>query len=322
MDMKVVALAGGVGGAKLVDGLARILKADNFTVVVNTGDDFDHLGLRICPDMDTVCYTLAGIANPDTGWGRIDETWNALASLDELGGPNWFRIGDRDLGTHLERTRLLAKGYSLSEVTANFCRSWGIKPNVLPMSNNPVPTRVFTDQGEMAFQEYFVQHACQPRVSGFAFTGVETAQPAPGVVESIREAELLVICPSNPWVSIDPILAVPGIKEAILTDSKLNQVIAVSPIIGGQAVKGPAAKMFQELGLQPSALSIAKHYGTQLSSGLLTAFVFDEHDAEQDSKIVGLGFETLVTNTLMKSPDDRIHLAGEVITFGGRLNGG
>lgn len=313
--MKTVAFAGGVGGAKLVDGLARILPAHNLTVVVNTGDDFDHLGLRICPDLDTVCYTLAGLANPRTGWGRLDETWNAFASLDEIGGPTWFHLGDRDLGTHLERTRLLAEGCSLSEVTARFCRRWGVTPPVLPMSDELVPTRVHTDQGEMAFQEYFVRHACQPRVSGFTFVGIETAQPAPGVVESIWEADLLIICPSNPWVSIDPILAVPGIKEAIHGNSSLQRVIAVSPIIGGQAVKGPAAKMYQELGLQPSALRVAQHYGARTSTGLLTGFVFDEQDAEQEVEIAGMGLRTLVTNTLMKSTTDRINLAQQVIAF-------
>lgn len=313
--MKVVALAGGVGGAKLVDGLARVLEANKFTVIINTGDDFDHLGLRICPDLDTVCYTLAGIANVQTGWGRSDETWNAFNSLDQLGGPIWFRLGDRDLGTHLERTRLLAEGHSLSEVIARFCRRWGIAPLVLPMSDELVPTYVHTDQGEMAFQEYFVRHACHPRVSGFTFVGIETARPAPGVVESIREADCLVICPSNPWVSIDPILAVPGIKEAILSSKNLQRVIAVSPIISGQAVKGPAAKMYRELGLQPSALSVAQHYGAQSNAGLLTGFVFDEQDLEQEIQISGLGLHTLVTNTLMRSTEDRINLAEQVVAF-------
>jgi LPPG:FO 2-phospho-L-lactate transferase len=320
--MKVVALAGGVGGAKLADGLAQILEADNFKVIVNTGDDFDHFGLRICPDLDTVCYTLAGLANLDTGWGRKNETWNAFESMDDLGGPTWFRLGDRDLGTHLERTRLLAEGSSLSEVTARFCHSWGIKSSVLPMSDAHIPTRVYTDQGDMAFQEYFVQYACQPQVSGFAFIGIETAQPAPGVIDSIREADILVICPSNPWVSIDPILAVPGIKEAIYSESNRLRVIAVSPIISGQAVKGPAAKMYHELGLQPSALNVAKHYGARSNAGLLTGFVFDEQDVDQDAEIAGLGITTLVTHTLMRSKADRIRLAGEVVAFGRSLTGG
>lgn len=321
-EMKVVALAGGVGGAKLVDGLAQILASDTLKVIVNTGDDFDHFGLRICPDLDTVCYTLAGIANPRTGWGRINETWNALESMEELGGPTWFRLGDRDLGTHLERTRLLAEGSSLSEVTAHFCRSWGIKFTVLPMSNSHIPTQVYTDRGKMAFQEYFVKYACQPQVSGFAFIGVETAQPAPGVIDSIRDADILVICPSNPWVSIDPILAVQGIKEAICPDSNRPDVIAVSPIIGGQAVKGPAAKMYRELGLQPSALNVANHYGARANGGLLTGFVFDEQDGDQESEISGIGIRTLVTKTLMRSKADRIRLAGEVIAFAGSLSGG
>ena len=312
--MKVVALAGGVGGAKLADGLAQILPPKNLTVIVNTGDDFEHFGLKICPDLDTVCYTLAGMANPVTGWGLAGETWNALEAIGILGGPGWFRLGDRDLGTHLERTRRLRAGQTLSQITCDFCRAWGVKPTVLPMSNDPVPTIVQTDEGELAFQEYFVRRQCHPRVRGFHFEGVQRAHAAPGMLGAIEEADLIVICPSNPWVSVDPILAIPGVREALtLSRSPLGKgkrIVAVSPIIAGQAVKGPAAKMYAELGVEPSALAVARHYG-----GLLEGFVFDKQDTESQDAVRALGIRPFVTDTLMKTPADRRRLAGEVLTF-------
>jgi LPPG:FO 2-phospho-L-lactate transferase len=309
--IKIVALAGGVGGAKLVDGLAGCLPPEALTVVVNSGDDFQHLGLYICPDLDTVCYTLGGIANPETGWGRADETWNAIGSLSALGGPDWFRLGDRDLGTHLERTRRLRAGEPLSRVTRDFCRSWNISCAVLPASDDPVPTRVSTDEGEMPFQEYFVHRRCQPQVTGFHFDGVDQARPAPGVLEALHAADLVVLCPSNPWVSIDPILAIHGIKDAVSS----RPVLAVSPIIGGQAVKGPAAKMYRELGIDPSAFSVARHYAS-----FLTGIVIDRVDDAQASGINALGIDTLVTDTLMKSRADRLRLASEVIRFADTLH--
>jgi LPPG:FO 2-phospho-L-lactate transferase len=313
--MNVVALAGGVGGAKLADGLARNLQAGSLTVIVNSGDDFDHLGLRVCPDLDTICYTLAGLANPDTGWGRAGETWHAMDSLKQLGGPTWFRLGDHDLGTHLERTRLLAEGLTLSQVTESFCERWGIKHRILPMSNDRTPTIVHTDVGQLAFQDYFVNQKCQPQVIGFQFNNIESAQPAPGVLESLIDANVLIICPSNPWVSIDPILSVPGIKETILDRLNRLLVIAVSPIIAGAAVKGPAAKMYSELGIDPSALNVARHYGSQKNGGLLTGYVFDVLDRDQENDIEALGLSTLMTNTVMKFDADRIKLAKEVLRF-------
>ena len=305
--MRVLALAGGVGGAKLVDGLAQNLPPSDLVVVVNTGDDFEHLGLRICPDLDTVCYTLAGFANPDTGWGRSDESWNALESWVQLGGPDWFRLGDRDLGTHLDRTRRLRAGEPLHEVTANFCAAWGIGYQVLPMSNDPIPTRVLTGDGELAFQEYFVRLRCQPVVRGFRFEGGDAASPAPGVLAAIRTADLVVICPSNPWVSIDPILAVPGIRPALLE----KPTLAVSPIIGGETVKGPAAKMYAELGFEPSAYTVSKHY-----AGLIDGFVLDQIDRDQENAIQGMEIQTLATDTWMKTIADRFRLAQEVLDFG------
>ena len=206
--MKIVALAGGVGGAKLAHGLAQILPPEDLTVIVNTGDDFEHYGLYISPDLDTVCYTLAGLANPKTGWGRKNETWQAIENAKVLGGPDWFNLGDQDLGTHLERTRRMKAGQTLSQITRDFCKAWGIGPTVLPMSDQPVRTIVETDEGELAFQEYFVHRRCEPKVKGFRFEGIDTAEAAPGALEAIEAADAVVICPSNPWVSIDPILAV------------------------------------------------------------------------------------------------------------------
>lgn len=304
--MKVVALAGGVGGAKLVDGLAQVLNPGELTVIVNTGDDFEHCGLYICPDLDTVCYTLAGIANPTTGWGRADETWNAMEALATLGGPTWFRLGDRDLGLHLERTRRLSRGVRLSEITADFCRAWEIRVRILPMSDERVPTRVFTDEGEMAFQEYFVHRQCHPKVNGFYFENVEHSHPAPGAIEELQSADLVVICPSNPWVSLDPILAIPGIRSVI--NERL--VVAVSPIVGGKAIKGPAAKMYMELGLQPSAYSVGKHY-----NDILDGLVIDNLDVGLAGAIEDLGIRPLATNTIMKNRQDRRRLAREVLTF-------
>jgi LPPG:FO 2-phospho-L-lactate transferase len=327
--MKVVALAGGVGGARLADGLAQALAPADLTVVVNTGDDFEHLGLRICPDLDTVCYTLAGMANPVTGWGRQAETWQAFENLVQLGGPDWFHLGDADLGTHLERSRRLREGQSLSEIMRDFCRAWGVGPTVLPMSDAPVSTEVLTVEGVLPFQEYFVRKQCQPRVTGFRFVGVETARPAPGVCEALRLANLIVICPSNPWVSIDPILAVPGLRAALnegLADTQLlvgrdqskksgrGICLAVSPIIAGQTVKGPAAKMYAELGFQPSALAVARHYGR-----LLHGYVLDQVDRDLTQEIESSGIHVLATDILMRTRADRLRLAKEVLAFGSEL---
>ena len=300
--MKIVALAGGVGGAKFVHGLAQILPPEDLTVIVNTGDDFDHYELYICPDLDTICYTLAGLANPETGWGRANETWHVIENASRLGGPAWFRLGDQDLGTHLERTRRLKEGATLSQFTRDFCKAWGIEQTILPMSDQPVRTIVETEEGDLAFQEYFVQRRCEPRVTGFRFEGAQIAEPAPGTREAIQSTDAVIICPSNPWVSIDPILRV--IKNVE------KPVVAISPIIGGQTVKGPAAKMYRELGIEPSALAVARHY-----CDLATAFVFDQVDHELESEIRRLGMNTLVTNTLMTSHDNRKRLAADVLNF-------
>jgi LPPG:FO 2-phospho-L-lactate transferase len=310
MDMKnklkIVALAGGVGGAKLAYGLAQILPAEDLTIIVNTGDDFEHYGLYICPDLDTVCYTLAGLANPETGWGRVNETWNAFENAFRLGGPSWFNLGDQDLGTHLERTRRLQEGQCLTEITRDFCKVWGIQHSVLPMSDSPVRTIIETEEGDLPFQEYFVHRRCEPRVRGFRFEGADKAEPAYGALEAIQSADAVVICPSNPWVSIDPILRVlPKIEKP---------VFAISPIIGGETVKGPAAKMYRELGIEPSALAVARHY-----RDLLSGFVLDEADKQLEGEIMGLSIKTAVTKTLMRSHDDRVRLAQDLLGFIGNI---
>jgi LPPG:FO 2-phospho-L-lactate transferase len=301
--LKIVALAGGVGGAKLAHGLAMNLPPENLTVIVNTGDDFEHYGLYICPDLDTVCYTLAGLANSETGWGRVDETWNAINNASRLGGPGWFNLGDQDLGTHLERTRRLKEGHCLSDITRDFCKAWGIQHTVLPMSDQKVRTIVNTEQGELPFQEYFVLRRCEPKVKGFRFEGAEEAGPAPGIREAIQAADAIIICPSNPWVSIDPILS-------ILSPLPSVRAFAVSPIIGGETVKGPAAKIYRELGIVPSALAVADHY-----RGLVKGFVMDTIDKNLQGGIRERGMQILVTNSLMKSHDDRSRLAQELLEF-------
>lgn len=304
--MRVTALAGGVGGAKLAHGLYQTLQPNELTVIANTGDDFEHLGLYISPDVDTLCYTLGGLVNSETGWGLKDESWNTLEAISALGGPDWFRLGDRDLATHLERTRRMAQGQAHSEITAAFCALWGVEASILPMSDQPVRTLVETEQGWMGFQEYFVRHRFQPRVKGFSFSGIEKARPAPGVLDAIAESDFVVFCPSNPWVSIDPILDVPGIRESLIP----KPIMALSPVIGGRVVKGPAAKMFTELGIEPSALAVAEHY-----TGLVNALMIDAADKGQKPAIEALGIMTLVSDILMRDNEDRQRLATEVIAL-------
>jgi LPPG:FO 2-phospho-L-lactate transferase len=309
--MRVIALSGGIGGAKLALGLYRLLPPDSLTVVCNTGDDFEHLGLSISPDLDTVTYTLAGIANPETGWGRAGETWTFMAALAALGGETWFRLGDADLATHIERTRRLAAGECLSAITDDFCPRLGVRARVVPMCDEPVRTMVCTEEGLLPFQRYFVERRCEPKVSGFEFRGAGAAQPTPALAEALGgdQLEVVVICPSNPFISIDPILAVPGMRAA-LTACRAP-VVAVSPIIGGRAVKGPTAKMMAELGLPTSARTVARHY-----DGLIDGFVLDETDGAETEAI---DVPCLATRTLMTSEDDKRTLATEVLAFARRL---
>ncbi|MBG0788115.1 MAG: 2-phospho-L-lactate transferase, partial [Anaerolineaceae bacterium] len=288
--------------------LAQLLGPESLSVIVNTGDDFEYLGLQISPDLDTVCYTLAGLANPTTGWGLQDETWTTFDALAALGGLAWFHLGDKDLATHFYRTEALKQGKRLSQITHELCTRWGVTHPVYPMSDDPVRTIVKTKAGEsLGFQEYFVHQACQPEVTGFEFDGADTAQPVPAALAAIEAADLVILAPSNPWVSIAPILEVPGYLDLI----KEKPVIAVSPIIGGKALKGPAAKMYAELGFDPSASAVADHY-----RDFLTGFVFDTIDAAELEKIQRWRIIPVVTDIIMKDRPDRSRLANEVLAFG------
>jgi LPPG:FO 2-phospho-L-lactate transferase len=298
----VVLLVGGVGGAKLALGLSKVLPPQALTIIVNTSDDFEHLGLYISPDLDTVMYTLADLANPDTGWGVDDDTFRAMEMVTRYGGPDWFRLGDRDLGTNLLRTTMLRDGNTLTVVTRHLCTALGIRHAVLPMSDQPVRTWLDTDRGELAFQEYFVRERWQPVVSRIRFVGAEEAYPAEGVIDALQSATLIVFGPSNPLLSIDPILAVPGIRAHIA--GSRAPCVAVSPIIGGQAVKGPAAKLLAELGMDVSPLGIAKYY-----EDLLKGIILDEADRLLCKEIEALGIRASAQQILMKTLPDKIRLA-------------
>jgi LPPG:FO 2-phospho-L-lactate transferase len=306
----VLALSGGIGGAKLALGLYRILPPGALTVVANTGDDFEHLGLVISPDIDTLLYTLAGLDNPELGWGRRDETWTFMAALGSLGGETWFNLGDGDLATHVERTRRLAAGESLSQITDDFRRRLGISARLLPMTDVRVRTRLRTAEGWLDFQDYFVRQRCAPVLREIAFAGADEAQPQPTFLAALADNNLraVVICPSNPFISIDPILSLPGICEALRACAA--PVVAVSPIIGGKAVKGPTAKMMAELGLPVDAAAVARHYGD-----ILDLYVADETDA---AEVRGLGVPVILARTLMLSLEDREALARVVLEAAGR----
>ena len=308
--MNVLALSGGIGGAKLALGLYRILPPGALTVVANTGDDFEHLGLAISPDIDTLLYTLAGLDNPELGWGRRDETWTFMAALERLGGETWFNLGDSDLATHVERTRRLAAGESLSQITDDFRRRLGISARLVPMSDDRVRTRLRTDEGWLDFQDYFVRQHCAPVVREIAFAGTDEARPQPAFLAALADKDLraVVICPSNPFISIDPILSLPGVREALRACTA--PVIAVSPIIGGKAVKGPTAKMMAELGLPVDAAAVARHYGD-----ILDLYVVDETDT---AKVRGLDVPVIFARTLMLSLEDREALARVVLEAAGR----
>jgi LPPG:FO 2-phospho-L-lactate transferase len=299
----IVALSGGIGGAKLVLGLSRVLPADQLLVVANIGDDFEHLGLAISPDLDTLMYTLAGLDNPDLGWGRRDETWSFMAALAALGGETWFRLGDRDLALHVERTRRLRAGDSLTAITADFCRRLNVGPRLLPASDDPVRTYVSTEAGWLGFQDWFVRQRAMPAARDLRFEGAGRARAHHDVLTGLERAEVVVICPSNPFISIDPILAIPGIRQTLLETGA--PVVAVSPIIGGRAVKGPTAKMMGEFGLAVSARAVAEHYGE-----LLDLYIADEKDA---GTLTGLSPRVILAQTLMTTPSEKEALARVVL---------
>ena len=303
-NLKVVCLAGGVGGAKLADGLAQILPPENYTIIGNTGDDFVHLGLTVCPDLDTVMYTLSNLASKERGWGLEGETWTTIGRVKELGGPSWFNLGDLDLATHLTRSHMLANGATLTDATAHLCEQVGIKACLLPMSDQSVPTLIETDEGVLGFQEWFVQKRWQPTVKNVCLP--DNARATPQVVAALNKADVVLIAPSNPFVSVDPILNCYPLRP-ILEDTK-NVVIAISPIIGTKAVKGPAAKMMNDWGMGASATAVAQYYGD-----LLSGFVYDVHDSNAPA-----GWGMIGMDTLMVTRDDRIRLAESVLQFAER----
>lgn len=311
--LRVLALAGGVGGAKLASGLSHVLK-DRLTVLVNTGDDFEHVGLHVAPDVDTVMYTLGGIANPHTGWGIAGETWEFFAQLQKLGGPTWFMLGDRDLATHVLRTERMRRGETLTAITADLCKALGIHARVLPMTDDRVRTRVHSGDQVLDFQHYFVREKCAMPVSRLTFDGVEQARFNAALHELEQGAGPLavIICPSNPYLSIDPILSLPGLHDWLKRVPAVR--LAVSPIVGGQAIKGPAAKIMQELGINPSAQSVAKHY-----CGLVDGFVFDRVDQHLAGPIAAVKMHALATQTIMRDAEDRVALARDCIAFAERL---
>jgi len=311
----ILALAGGVGGAKLAHGLARILSPHELIIAVNTGDDFDHLGLHISPDLDSVMYKLAGLNDTDRGWGLADESWHFMEALARLGGSTWFNLGDRDLATHVERTRRLAAGETLSDVTAALCDALAIEHTIVPMTDSTVRTMVISEAGTIPFQDYFVRLGCRPVVTGFRFAGSEDARPSPLFIEALKSDNLsaIVICPSNPYVSIDPILSLAGVVASV--DARTVPLVAVSPIVGGGAIKGPAAKMMTELGLQPSAASIAKHYVSRLDG-----LVIDAADEALAPEIEAMGISVCVAQTVMRTADDERSLAREVLRFATALD--
>lgn len=303
----VVVLTGGVGGAKLVLGLMQVVPPTSITAIVNTGDDFRHLGLAVSPDLDTLLYTLAGKSNQELGWGRAGETWNFMAAVKELGGEDWFNLGDGDLALHVLRTQALAAGEPLSAVTARFATTWGVGVAMLPMSDDPVATHLTTDEGELPFQRYFVERRCTPVVSRIRFEGAAAARPGPGVIEAIAAADAILIAPSNPYLSVDPILAVPGISAALA--GAAAPVVAVSPIVDGKAVKGPTAKLMGELGIEVSSAAIARHY-----AGIIDGLLIDGRDAAD-----GLAIPHRATDTLMTTLEDRARVAREALALAKEL---
>ena len=309
-----LALAGGVGGAKLARGLCALLAPEDLCVAVNTGDDFVHCGLRICPDLDTVMYTLSGRGNPNTGWGLAHESWRTFGALDRLGGPSWFRLGDEDIATHMRRTQLLAEGASLSQATRMLCHAFGIAHSIVPMTEHAAPTVVHTEEGRLAFQDYFVRRRCEPAVRSIDYSAALHAAPSPALWKALHSPDLraVIVCPSNPYLSIEPILSLPGVRAAL--EAASVPVIVVSPIIGGDAVKGPAAKIMRELGVDSSALEIAKFYA-KLADGIS----IDDRDALLAPAIESLGMRTHVGPTLMKDWQGQMRLAQSVLDFASSL---
>jgi LPPG:FO 2-phospho-L-lactate transferase len=304
--MKITALAGGIGASKFLVGLASVMPPEDITIIANTGDDIELFGLRICPDIDTVTYTLAGVVNEQTGWGLNGDTFECLRWLERYGEASWFNLGDRDLATHIFRTNQLHGGHSLAEITETIRRALGVRSTILPMTDAHTPTRVVTDEGEMHFQEYFVRRKCEPRVREIRFENIQSAKPAGGVLNSILEADSVVVCPSNPFISIGPILAVPGLRDALRNTRA--PVVAITPIIGGRALKGPAADMLRDLGHEVSARGVAELY-----RDFIDAFIVDETDAAISEDIRSLGVQVFSTDTVMNTLEDKRRVAEQVL---------
>lgn len=310
--IKVLALSGGVGGAKLALGLSRRVEPGELAILVNTGDDFEHLGLRICPDLDTVLYTLAGVVHPEQGWGRADESFGFMDELRRQGGPDWFLLGDRDLVLHVERTRRLAEGERLTQIMSEFASRFGVASRLLPMSDAPISTLLETDAGALEFQHYFVRLRSIPKVQKLHYAGAAQARPTDEVLDLLRSRSLeaIIVCPSNPYLSIDPILAVPGLRMALR--AARVPIVAVSPLIAGRAIKGPTTKIMNELGIAADALAIARHY-----SGLIDGLLVDEIDANAETlrALAQTGIRVGVTRTLMKTLDDRERVADAALAL-------
>lgn len=306
--MRIVALAGGVGASKLLLGFYRVMPSEDLTVIVNTGDDIELHGLAISPDLDIVTYTLANVVNPETGWGIQGDTFHALRTLGQYGRESWFNLGDVDLATHIHRTALLRSGQTLSQVTDSIRRAFQVGSRILPMSDQPVRTIIASDQGVHHFQEYLVKLRAEPVVEKILFDGIAEAMPAPGVLQSLDDAERIVICPSNPLISIGPILAVPGVRDALERNSA--KVVAISPIVGGRSLKGPSDRMLAQLGMEVSALGVARLY-----TGLAATYVIDPEDAAQATEIERLGLQVVVTTTVMRSAEDKERLARQILAL-------
>ncbi len=309
MDKLVLALAGGVGGAKLALGLSRVLPPGRLVIGVNTGDDERFHGLHVSPDLDTMMYTLAGLSDPQSGWGLQGDTFSSLCMLRRYGVDTWFNLGDRDLATHVRRTQLLSQGATLSQVTEELCRHLGIEHQIVPMSDCPVRTALETNAGKLAMQSYFVQHRAEPGVSSIEYEDADSARPSPGLEKALNEAELIVLCPSNPFLSLGPFLAVPGVRDLLENSSALR--VAVSPIVGGAAVKGPAGKIMAELGHEVSCVGIAKQY-----KGFCDVLFIDHQDAHLGPEVAGLGIKPVVTSIIMENEADKVALAEAVVAMG------
>ena len=307
---KFIAVSGGVGGAKLALGLEKIIQSEDLMVVGNVGDDFRHFGLHISPDIDTLLYTLSGKSDVEKGWGLANETWQFMSAMKELGGDTWFQLGDRDLATHVERTRRLQNGESLSEITDYFRRTFGIGATIIPATDDQLRTIVETDIGVLNFQEYFVRERCNPRIHNLHFQDSESAFPQQELTKALRNKKLqsIIFCPSNPLLSIDPILSIQGLERAFVDSGA--KIVAVTPIVGGAAIKGPAAKNLSELGYPVSATTVAKHY-----QGLIHGFVLDKRDREETKQIEKLGIAVLVAETIMNDLETKIQLAEKTLQF-------